>query len=256
MAKKNILLILLVLVLSLSFIYAQPPHQQSPQLAGYLILETGSKDYHKLGNDFYVHVHVYNGDNGLLQTNDVICKYRFYNFELEGEQHIAIGNLTQHGDGFFEIVNGDVINTTGQYGVLVWCYEEGVEAKGGFFQYNFLVTPYGEEIGESQSIILIGFLGFIILLISISYSFEKKKWKIRAFLHLFALFTGVIMLNSIRILSGASYNLYLISGTALTLGIVLVSFMIMYILILYTIEVFNYFKKKNRSKWEVGDEYD
>lgn len=120
---------------------------------------------------------------------------------------------------------------------------------------NFSVTEGGDTFDISQSIIILGQMGFIILLIVISFSFNNDKWKIKMFFHIMAMIMGIILLNSIRILMGTSNSLEKMGSYGLITGIIILLFMITYMLILYTIQVFNYFKEKRRMKWQISDQY-
>ena len=67
-----------------------------------------------------------------------------------------------------------------------------------------------------------------------------------------ALLMGIVLTNSIRIVAAQSTNLTKM-GEAMFIGIIAIfSLMIGYMLILMTIEVVQYFKKKNRDKWEMS----
>ena len=91
-------------------------------------------------------------------------------------------------------------------------------------------------------------------LVALAFGFSKEKWKIRTFFFMCALFMGLIVFNSLRVTSGGSSTLSSMADVGLILGIVVLSFMFLYILIYYTIEVFKYFKNKRSMKWEVSQQ--
>ena len=136
-------------------------HQQSPQEAGFLIIETAYGEVHPLRTDFYIHTHVYNGSNALILSTGVNCSYHFYLHGRGGDEHISTGVLEQHGAGFSNIINGSLINKTGEYSTLIWCYTTD---EGGFFQYSFDVTPNGKIATEGDAIFYVGFL-FVLLIL-------------------------------------------------------------------------------------------
>lgn len=118
-----------------------------------------------------------------------------------------------------------------------------------------IVTPSGELTNSNQGYMIIGQLGIIALFVIIGFSFDRAKWKIRSFFFVASILLGVISLNSIRLIAESSTSLNSMGNIGLILGIIILSFMFLFMLINYTIEVFHYFKKKNISKWEVK-EYD
>ena len=119
---------------------------------------------------------------------------------------------------------------------------------------TYEVTRNGEDISDLQGYIIIGFIGITALLMSIGFSFDKSKWKVRSLFFIGALLMGLLTLNSIRIISGTSGSLDKMGEVGLIFGMIVISFMFLFMLINYTIEVFNYFKEKRRMKWEVDEQ--
>lgn len=117
------------------------------------------------------------------------------------------------------------------------------------------VTSTGDTFGESQTGIIIAEGLVIAMLIGIGFSFSQEKWKLRGFFFTLALFVGVILLNSIRVIAGTSGTLNTMSNTAFIVGIVAVCFMALYLLIFYTIELFKQIKSKDKLKWEVSSRF-
>jgi len=172
-------------------------------------------------------------------------------------------------NGTKAISNAEMTDDGGGY----WSYEFSETEKLGRYDYPtcgdiegvhtcssteglpyFEVTENGELTNINNNLVMYGQLGIIGLFLILGFTFSKDKWKIRSFFFMMALFMGIITLNSIRIISGASTSLSLMGNTGLIIGIITLSFMVFFILINYTIEVFNYYKKKNRKKWEVDGE--
>lgn len=151
------LFMLLIFLFSFNLVLAEPPFQQSEKTVG-LILETGILETHKLGEDFYIHVHVYNSSNGLLVTQNITCYYHFYNHQIKGGEHIDRGILSLYGMGYENYTSGSLINETGKYSVLSWCNST---TEGGFIQYSFDVNNTGSN----------GSMFFLILIISIAIIF-------------------------------------------------------------------------------------
>jgi len=64
---------------------------------------------------------------------------------------------------------------------------------------------------------------------------------------------AVVLTNSIRIVAAQSSNLTAMGESMFIGTIVIFLFMIAYMLIMFTIEVVQYFKKKERNKWEMDN---
>jgi hypothetical protein len=120
---------------------------------------------------------------------------------------------------------------------------------------SFRVTATGEDYDQSQFGIIIAEGILIALFIGLGFSFSKERWKLRGFFFVLSLFIAVLMINSIRVLAGASDILTSMGNTMLIVGIIAVSFMAVYLLIIYTIEVFQIIKNKKEMRWQVSDQF-
>lgn len=117
---------------------------------------------------------------------------------------------------------------------------------------SFEVTSTGDTSMDSQTGVIIAQGIFIALLLGLGFSFSKEKWKLRGFFFTMALFVGVIMIGSIRVVAGLSGTLDTLTNSAFIVGIIVVSFMAVYLLIYYTIELFSKIKNKREMKWTVS----
>lgn len=123
------------------------------------------------------------------------------------------------------------------------------------FATYFIVTSTGEDYNESQFGIIATWGIIILLFTGLGFSFSKEKWKLRGFFFVLAMFVGVLMLNSIRVLAGMSTILDDMITSGMIVGIIAVSFMAVYLLIMYTIELFKTIKNKRSMRWEVSDRF-
>lgn len=182
MRSINILSIYLItFILLVGLVSATPSFMQESDISKNLQLESGIPSTHKLGEDYYLHAHVYNATNGLLLTSGLNCYYHFYNHQINGGEHIQTGTMSQYGAGYNATINGSLINQSGEYSALMWCNSTD---EGGFLEYRFKVTPSGEELLTPQSISYFSFLLFLFVLmggfyvIHTSINFEKWNNKI------------------------------------------------------------------------------
>ena len=153
-------------------------------------------------------------------------------------------NLTEVNDGFTTyIINQPMTNLGGQ----TFFYEFLNTSKIGTYSYSwnnpcvdcasnecgnsFEVTSTGDTSTDSQTGVIIAQGIFIASLIGLGFSFSKEKWKLRGFFFTMALFVGVIMIGSIRVVAGLSGTLDTLTNSAFIVGIIAVSFMAIYLLI-------------------------
>ncbi len=119
---------------------------------------------------------------------------------------------------------------------------------------EFAITEGGDNFNLAQAIILLGQFGLLALFFGIGMTFKKEKWKLRTFFFIVSLLMGVIFLNSIRIIIGTSSSLATMGSSGLILGIVVLTFMFLYLFIHALIEVFQYFKARKNMKWEISSQ--
>ena len=175
--KKFLLLIFMCMFfISLNFVSGKPPFQQSDISIG-LVIETGYPTSHKIYEDYYIHAHVYNATTGFPVISGISCYYHFYNHQINGGEHISIGNLTQYGVGYNATISGNLINETGEYSALIWCNST---LEGGFFKYTFEVTPSGRSPPtQGESLIyggsLLSMILFSVFFFMLSLQFKPSK---------------------------------------------------------------------------------
>lgn len=181
---------------------------------------------------------------------------------LPQSNNVSYENITyvQMPDKSFNIINTEMTKD-GNFFYYQFCNTSqiGDYIVNGFdeessWAYSFSVTETGDSFDNSQGLMVLAQLGMVALFTGLGFSFSKEKWKIRSLFFMAALLMGIITLNSIRIISGASDKLSSMGNIGLILGIVVLIFMFAYLLIYYTIEVFKYYKDKRKMKWEVSQD--
>lgn len=174
-------------------------------------------------------------------------------------------NLTEVNDGTTTyVINSVMTNLGGQ----TFNYTFSNTSKIGTYTYSwnnpcvdcassdcgnsFEITSTGDTSVDSQTGVIIAQGIFIALLVGLGFSFSKEKWKLRGFFFTLALMVGVIMIGSIRVVAGLSGTLDTLTNSAFIVGIIAVAFMVVYLLIYYTIEIFTKLKNKKEMKWQVS----
>lgn len=116
----------------------------------------------------------------------------------------------------------------------------------------FESTYTGEEPNTTQGIVLLAQLGIVALLFGFGRIFDKKKWKIKMFFDMLAALMGMVLINSVKIVSSQSFKLNQMGEMTFYIGFVLIGFLFLFLFINATIELINYFKDKKDKKWGTG----
>jgi hypothetical protein len=159
-------------------------------------------------------------------------------------------NMTKQGQTFYYTFSDT--SQLGQY-IVTTCGD-----LAGVLQctnYDFHVTSNGETFSNSQPLALMPMAVLVLILFAIGFTFSKEKWKIKSFFYLTAVLATVVLINSTLIMFSTSTSLQLMGQTALILGIVVFSVYTLYILIFYTIEIFNKIREVKQKKREKSDPY-
>jgi len=125
-----------------------------------------------------------------------------------------------------------------------------LDTQNEIWDYKFGITSTGDDFSDAQGNMLLAQIGLIGLFLALGFSFSKEKWKLRSFFFIIAIFIGVMLLNSLRVASGGSSTMSSMATSGLIIGIVVLSFIILYTLIFYFKEVFGYFKNKREIRWK------
>lgn len=118
---------------------------------------------------------------------------------------------------------------------------------------TFSITETGESLDSSQSLGVLALVGVMFLLFGFGRSFSQDKWKLKMFFDILAIGLAVITINSTRIILSQSGNLSSMASIGLYTMIVVLSVMIAYFLVIFTIELINKFRKKEEMRWQTSD---
>lgn len=166
--KKTILLLFSVILL-INFAVAAPPVTTVQQFSEGFILEYPLHDYHKQGEYFSFHFHVFNISNGVPITSGVTCFFHLYN---STGNHIWEGfdNETSHTFDYSFNILGENFTDVGIYYYIAQCNNSVL---GGFTSHAFEVSPTGNNLENSKSFLY----GFILLLIGMLLFFSVNGIK-------------------------------------------------------------------------------
>lgn len=180
---KKLLLILLVGLVLISVVSAQPPFQQTTVLSEGIQIESPVFELIKANQSFTFHLHAHNISSGLLLINNTVDFCSIHVFNEIGE-HIVNQNMTfsgEHTGWELTVLEGN-FTRIGLYAALLNCEVSG--EIGGFFEYSFRVTNSGLEFSDVATKSMIIAIVFLILvggLFFVGFIKEDKlqvKWSL------------------------------------------------------------------------------
>ena len=121
--------------------------------------------------------------------------------------------------------------------------------------YDFYVTSNGQSFSNSQALALLPMIALIGILFGIGLSFSSEKWKVKSFFFAMSLLATVVLINSTLIMFSTSSSLHDMGTAALIIGIVVVSFYMVFLFIYYMIEIFDKLKQSKQKKVTKSDPY-
>ena len=114
---------------------------------------------------------------------------------------------------------------------------------------DFEITTTGEKVSLSNTIIVIVFIIMALFFLYLGSIFDKEKWIVKTAFYIFAILMGLLAVNSAKIIASESMNLSAMGTAGFILMIAVLLFMLLYILITTTINVFKQIKNKREVRW-------
>ena len=158
MTAKKFFLIVLLILLVLPMISAQPPFP--PTEAGSIKIIFPQFDNFMFDENFLLHFHVHDSNNTLLTNLTTQCEFHLFNRTGEHiivQTHMLFDNDT--GDFFVEI-NTSAANIVGDYGYLVYC--NSTAPQWGTLSTGFEITRRQQDEGEVLQAVGVVFIMIIV----------------------------------------------------------------------------------------------
>ena len=256
MKNDKLFLYIFLFIISISFISCAPPTTTVTDYQRGVDIVHPETQQVKFGEDLEFNFWTYNFSTGATLTNTSLnCTLymindRGVNFYRFSNQPGANGLMT-YGKGAPLCVNCWTMImpkenlSTGDYSYQIKCQGSGI---GGYTTGFFSVSETGNDINGQHEVFLFSLVFFSILLLVLSFTF-KKSWKLKMFFQMMSLSLGLVILNMGKIIGNTFPEIGSIGLTALVIGYVTYSVIILYFLIYYTIEIFNKVKVKRDRVW-------
>jgi VIT1/CCC1 family predicted Fe2+/Mn2+ transporter len=168
----------------------------------------------------------------------------------DGTQNALNLSMTKSGQAFSKNITGGNYSQLGNVCHKIICTDGTNPITGDECR---LVSSSGEVYSSSQNGLIFILFGMVAFFSTMSFVFSKEKWKMRGAMFVLALFSLILALNAVRVISGASGTLNTMLDMGLLIGIVSASFMVIYLLIHYTIEIVRKLKDKKERRWDTNN---
>jgi hypothetical protein len=151
--------------------------------------------------------------------------------------------MTKTGVDYTHILSKDYTSNIGVYIVNGECDTVA-------WAYDFEITSTGEKVSLSNIVIVFAFLFVGAILFILGYTFEKERWILKTSFYIFALFMGLLAINSANIIASESSRLSQMSSVGLITIITIIGFLVLYLFINWTIQTFKQIKEKDEIRWK------
>ena len=183
--------------------------------------------------------------NGIPIAN-CTCKLSIQN--PDGSFLINDATMTDLGTGFYNYTL--TFTNLGTYQMTQSCTDGTYK---GTQSAEVIISSTGETSSSGQNGLIFILFGMTVFFSAMSFVFSKEKWKMRGAMFIFALLSLILALNAVRVISGASGTLNTMLDMGLLIGIAAASFMVVYLLVHYTIEIIKKIKDKKERRWEASN---
>jgi len=177
--------------------------------------------------------------SGSTYTN--ITKISFPNSTLALDTDTA---MSKNGDTYSYVFSDT--EPLGRYLVYGHCDEAGSDT---VWVYDFEITYSGQKVSLSNSMIIIALLGLASIFLTISFFFKEDYWMLKSFFQFMAVISGLISVNSARIIASESNSLGTMGEAGIMLMVVCLAFFFLWIFVKAFKEVIRIFKAKGDLRW-------
>lgn len=131
-----------------SLVSAVPPFTQVQNFPNGYIIEFPNFDYLNNGQDYNLHVHIFNSTNGYFLTNtSSSCYFHLYN---SSGSHLLKAEMSFEPPVDFSYnIGGGNFSENGFYSFIIYCNDS---VNGGYIQKTIQITSYGDEPTMAEAI--------------------------------------------------------------------------------------------------------
>jgi len=134
----------------------------------------------------------------------------------------------------------------GRYLVYGHCDEGGTDT---VWVYDFEVTYTGQKVSLSNAIIIFALMGLAAIFLTISFFFKDDYWILKSFFQFMSVLSGLIAVNSARIIASESNALGKMGEAGILLMVVVLALFFLWIFVYAFKEIIKVFKAKGDLRW-------
>ncbi|RKX66174.1 MAG: hypothetical protein DRP42_03720, partial [Tenericutes bacterium] len=116
--------------------------------------------------------------------------------------------------------------------------------------YDFEITYTGQKVSLSNSMIIFALLGLAAIFLTISFFFKEDYWMLKAFFQFMSVLSGLIAVNSARIIASESNSLGRMGEMGILLMVVVLGIFFLWIFVYAFQEIVKIFKRKGDLRWD------
>ena len=174
-------------------------------------------------------------------TYSNITKVTYPNSSLAINGDVA---MIKNGDTYsYDFSNTEPL---GRYLVYGHCDEDATDT---VWVYDFEVTYTGQKVSLSNSMIIFALMGLAAIFLTISFFFRDDYWILKSFFQFLAVLSGLIAVNSARIIASESDALGTMGEAGILLMIAVISIFFLWIFVRAFKEIIKIFKEKGNLRW-------
>jgi len=134
----------------------------------------------------------------------------------------------------------------GRYLAYGHCDESGSDT---VWAYSFDISYSGDKVSLSNTIIIFALLGLAAIFLTISFLFKETYWILTSFFQFLSVLSGLIAVNSARIIASESNALGVMGEAGIMLMIVVLLLFFLWIFVKAFKEIIKIFKDKGDLRW-------
>jgi len=152
--------------------------------------------------------------------------------------------MVKNGDTYSYVFSNT--DPLGRYLVFGHCDEDGADV---IWVYDFEVTYSGQKVSLSNSMIIFALMGLAAIFLTISFFFSNEYWMLKSFFQFMAVSSGLIAVNSARIIASESNALGAMGEVGIMLMIVVLGLFFLWIFVKAFKEIIKVFQNKGDLRW-------
>lgn len=121
---------------------------------------------------------------------------------------------------------------------------------GTISEFTYKVTYTGEQVSLSNAVVVLAFLILAIICLVLGFTFKTDYWLLKTFFFFCSVLSGILAINSGRIIASESMGLSRMSDMGLLIGIVIFAIFFIFMFVFAFIEIMKIMKNRKELRWD------